>query len=186
MKYRMFIAFIIALSSSKLVVAASPCQNTPDGNIAVINGQITCKLLVNGPLPSSEGILSKLIQRVIVEADINYSVLDVLSQLAAHPDRLTLPQAQTMLIKLLIYNKELPINMTVQPLYRFKNGKVSLCDLEIIGFEPKVTKLTSRFLPSWLARGLQNYINRDPQIKKEAILKAQRVLPQIKSHLQCP
>jgi len=183
MKYSMFLALV--LFSSKLVIAASPCQNTPDGNVTVKNGQISCKLILNEPLPSSEKMLSHLIQRVIVEADINYSVLDVLSQLTAHPNRVTLPQPQAMVIKLLIYNKELPINLNVQPLYQLKNGNVSLCNLEVIGFEPRVTQLRSSYLPAWLATGLQNYINRDSNIRNTAILRAQEVLPHIKSYLQC-
>jgi len=184
MKYSLFIAFL--LFYSKLVIAASPCQNTPDGNVAVKNGQITCKVILNEQIPASEKILSHLIQRVIVEADINYSVLDVLSQLTAHPNRVTLPQPQAMVVKLIIYNKELPIKLNVQPLYRLKNGNISLCKLEVIGFEPRVTHLKSPYLPAWLATGLQNYINRDSNIRNTAILRAQEVLPQIKSYIQCP
>jgi len=130
-------------------------------------------------------VLSQVIQAVKVEATIEYSIMDVLLQLTAHPNWITLPHPQALVVKLIMNNQELPINLSVQPLYKLKNGNVSICQLEITDFEPNITNMTSSYLPPWLANGLQKYINENPKIRNIAIKQGQKVLPKIKSRFHC-
>ncbi|WP_146066910.1 hypothetical protein [Candidatus Venteria ishoeyi] len=154
-----------------------------NGNFAVKSGQIICNLSIREPISSSEGMLSQVVQTIKVEANIRYAISDILSQLTQKPNWIRLPEPQAMLVKLLMNGQELPISLNVQPSYMLKNK--TLCQLQVSSFRLNATNLKSTYLPPWLASGLQNYINKDPKIRRIAIEQARKVLPQIKSQFHC-
>jgi hypothetical protein len=181
MKYRIIaIAALIFALPLHVFAGASGCKNTSDGKLMIDNGRLICKLYFEEPI--TEPRVRFVVQKVRVESDLNYQILELFSQLASNPNEVTLPKPQAVKVSLIIGGKALPIDLDVQPKYKIKSDG-SICQLKVIDFEPRVSNLKSSYLPSWLAQSLQNYINKEPRLKKDAIAKALQVLPQIQSFL---
>jgi len=171
----------LVLVSKLAFAAAEPCNNSSDGKIAVQEGRLICKLGIQKPL---QGQIGQLIQSITVNADVNYAVIDLFSQLSATPDQVALPRPQSVVVTLIISGQKLPINLDVNPRYMVSSSG-TVCDLKISDFVIGVSNLKSQYLPTWLAKGLENYLNKEPKVKKEAIAKGQEALPKIKASFHC-
>ncbi len=177
MKYFIIIALMLL---SSLVFAN--CTNTKNGALKIHRGTITCDLKIQEPIKDRR--IRFLVQAVKVEATLKYDILSLFAQLANHPNEISLPALSGFKVSLIMGDKTLPIDMDMQPTYKIKSNG-SVCSLTVIGFEPRVSNLKSKYLPSWLAKTLEDYINQDVKLKKDVLSKARKALPKIKSYVKC-
>jgi len=171
----------LVLVSKLAFAAAEPCNNSSNGQIAIENGQLTCQLGIHEPLKDEIG---QIVQAIGVNANINYKMIDLFSQLSANPNQVALPRPQSVVITLSIGGQKLPITLDVNPRYDVRSSG-SVCDLSIADFSIGISNLKSEYLPAWLATGLENYLNKEPKVKDKAIAKGQEVLPKIKEFFHC-